>query len=188
MRVYFFLVLFISSIGTVSAQDKEMLYIPWPTEWELVENHDDGKRTDLQFYAKGQDVKNWKQAGLISVLHNKKIDNLEEFMFDNNSVLLANCEKQAHKLIKHNAQGKNPYIMYSFHYANCGKGADGSIKQKSTPQAWLCMVVQGKTDVFIAQYGEKHTDNSAIDDATLNEWIKILANGRIINMPSQDQK
>ncbi len=172
-----------ASISPADSLDKQMLYIPWPDGWELVKNNDNGKRADLQFYQQGQDPSNWSEAGLISAIYNKRLANLEEFMYDNNSVLQTNCGRQQHKLIKHQPTGPAPYIVYSFSYADCGKSADGAIKQPTRPQSWLCIVVQGGKHLFIAQYGIKQDKYGPMPTELQNKWIQILAKGRLINMP-----
>jgi hypothetical protein len=172
-----------ASISPADSLDKQMLYIPWPDGWELVKNNDNGKRADLQFYQKGENPSNWSEAGLISAIYNKRLANLEEFMYDNNSVLLTNCGQQQHKLIKHQPTGPAPYIVYSFSYADCGKSTDGATKQPTRPQSWLCIVVQGAKHLFIAQYGIKQDQYGPMPASIQNQWVKILAKGRLINMP-----
>jgi hypothetical protein len=169
----------------IDTTNDQMLYIPWPDGWELVTNNDNGKRADLQFYKKGQNPTNWSEAGLISAIYNKQLANLAEFMLDNNSVLLTNCGQQQYKLIKHQPTGPAPYIVYTFSYADCGKRDDGAMKLKTTPQAWLCIVVQGEKHLFIGQYGIKQTQYGPMPNVTINQWVKVLANGRLINMPKK---
>lgn len=180
-----FLLLGLVPILSFGQDTEQILYIPWPDGWELVNQSQTDKRIDLQFYKQGEDIKNWNQAGLISVIKNKQFANLEEFVLDNNSVLLTNCAKVNHKIIKHQKDGAMPYVMYTFNYEDCAQGPNGELKQPSKPQAWLCIVVQGPTDVFIGQFGIKQKDFSPMPEALMKNWVKILASGRIVDVPKQ---